>query len=235
MSVKGYPSADDDIRCCASSTWTTNYCNCICHVCCFTAESYHSFAHHRYSLSIPSPMASGSGYSPASSPLRVYKWNVHFDGKTDSVTFIERLQEIFTAQGIQINRLLPHMPEILQGDASLWYRNNHTHWHTWTDFIQDFRSFIFPVNYAADLEMEISRRLQRPNEPASRYITELQTLIRRDGNMNQEQELQWLYRNLMPEYRQHVRKSDITDVISFSRTIREVELLLCELPASSTR
>ncbi|KAH1028783.1 hypothetical protein HUJ05_002115 [Dendroctonus ponderosae] len=94
---------------------------------------------------------------------------------------------------------------------------------------------VFSVNYAADLEMEISRRLQRLNEPASRYITDLKTPIRRHGTMTQEQELQWLYRNLRPEKRQHIRKSGNTVVISFCRTVLEVKLLLSELQASSTR
>ena len=170
-----------------------------------------------------------SNYSTSGNSLKVHKWNVHFNGRSDPVTFIERLQEICTSQGIAIDRLLPHMPELLEGDASLWYRNNRSHWNTWDDFLQDFRSFYYPVNYAADLEIEISRRLQRQNEPSHRYITDLQTLIRRHGGINPDQELQWLYRNLLPEYRQYIRKSDAADVISLSRTIRETELLLSEL------
>lgn len=184
---------------------------------------------------IPTPAITVQGQdipvTHVTAPLKIHKWNIQFNGRTDPVAFIERLEEICTAEGIVLDRLLPSMPELLQGEASLWYRNNRKNWHTWDEFLQNFRSFYFPINYAADLEIEISRRLQRPNESPHRYITDMQTLIRRHGNMSPEQELQWLYRNLLPEYRQYIRKTDFTDVVTLSRIIREVELLLTELRA----
>ncbi|KAH1021904.1 hypothetical protein HUJ04_011388 [Dendroctonus ponderosae] len=90
---------------------------------------------------ISSPMAAGSGYSPASSPFK-------------------------------------HMPEILQGSASLWYRTNHTHWHTWTDFIRDFQSFFFPVNYVPTWRWKLAddcrSQMNRPLviSPTSRHLSE---------------------------------------------------------------
>lgn len=165
-------------------------------------------------------------------PLKVHKWNLNFNGRNDPVTFIERLQEICVSQGVDMNNLLPQMPELFQGEAALWFRNNRQNWHTWAEFITDFRFFYFPLNYAEDLEAEISRRLQRPNEPTCRYITDLQTLVRRHGGIGTSQELQWLYRNLLPEYRQQVRKTDFTDISSFSRVVRETELLLEQLRQS---
>lgn len=79
------------------------------------------------------------------------------------------------------------------------------------------------------MEIEISRHLQRPNENSYRYITDLQTLTRLHGSIIPEQELHWWYRNLLPEYRQYIRKSDITGVVTLSKAIQEVDLLLSKL------
>ena len=63
----------------------------------------------------------------------------------------------------------------------------------------------------------------------SAYITELQTLIRRHGNLSREQQLSWLYRNLLPEYRQYIRRGDFHDAASLSKIAREYELLKREV------
>ncbi|KAJ8930356.1 hypothetical protein NQ314_016853, partial [Rhamnusium bicolor] len=96
-------------------------------------------------------------------------------------------------------------------------------------FTRDFRTFCFPVNYLEDLEADISLRLQKPDEPATNYLTDLQTLVRRHGDLNPEQELRWLYRNLLPDYRQYIRRNDFTDVSSLSAKIKEFELLRQEV------
>lgn len=163
------------------------------------------------------------------SPLQISKWGIHFDGRNDPASFLERLEEICLSQNINMDLILPYLPDILRGDAALWYRNNRHAWQTWTDFRTAFRIFYFPVNYEIDLEVAISRRLQKPDEPSSQYITDLQTLIRRHGHISPEQELQWLYRNLLPEFRQQIRRNEFHDVMSFSRAVRDFELLNKEI------
>ena len=163
------------------------------------------------------------------SPLQISKWGIHFDGRNDPASFLERLEEICLSQNINMDLILPYLPDILRGDAALWYRNNRHTWQTWTDFRTAFRVFYFPVNYEIDLEVAISRRLQKPGEPTSQYITDLQTLIRRHGHISPAQELQWLYRNLLPEFRQQIRRNEFHDVLSFSMAVRDYELLNKEI------
>ena len=187
----------------------------------------------------PMPQAAPSSMCmPASTsypPLDVQKWNIHFDDRSDPTTFMERLEEIFSAQNIDPDRLLPFLPEFFRGNAALWCRNNRHSWRTWTDFCQAFRGFYFPINYEDDLEAQISRRLQRPHEPANRYITDLQTLIRRHGNIGPDQEIRWIYRNLLPEYRQNIRRNEFTDVQSLATAVRECEILLAEIKNSNRK
>lgn len=142
-----------------------------------------------------------SPLQPAVPTIQVHTWRLHFDGRGDPVAFIERVQEICGAQNIPLDALLPHMPDLLQGGAALWFRNNRRDWQTWAQFIADFRSFYFPINYAEDLELEINHRQQRSNEPVGNYFTDLQTLIRRHGGMGPDEELKWLYRHTSPTRR----------------------------------
>ncbi|KAJ8949782.1 hypothetical protein NQ314_008109 [Rhamnusium bicolor] len=147
----------------------------------------------------------------------------------EGYAFLERLDEICSYTNIRQEQLLPVLPELLQGPALLWYRNNKSHWDTWAKFTRDFRTFCFSVNYLENLEADISRRLQKQDEPATNYLTDLQTLVRRHGDLNPEQELRWLYRNLLPHYRQYIRRNDFTDVSSLSAKIKGFELLRQEV------
>jgi len=142
--------------------------------------------------------------------------------------------EICTAQQIHPDGLIPQLPTLLRGHALLWFRNNRHRWSTWQQFEADFRAFYFPLDYADDLEAQISRRLQRQDEPVSTYFTDLQTLIRRHGGMTPEQELRWLYRNMTPQLRQMVRPNDFWDVFTLSQRAREAEHLLQELRQTVT-
>jgi hypothetical protein len=164
----------------------------------------------------------------SSRPVRVQDWRVTFNGKGDPVAFLERVEELCDSDGVDADQLLPHLPGLLQGEAAAWFRNNRQRWCDWKGFVTDFRLFYFPVSYQEDLEVEISRRLQRPTEPVTTYLTELQTLLRRHGNLQPEQQLSWMYRNLLPEYRLYLKRPELTDVATLLRSVRELEALLRE-------
>jgi hypothetical protein len=111
----------------------------------------------------------------------------------------DRAAETFVPfDGVDTNQLLSHLPGLLQGEAAAWFRNNRQRWCDWKGFVTDFRLFYFPVSHQEDLEVEISRRLQRPTEPVTTYLTELQALLRRHGCLQLEQQLSWMYSNLHP-------------------------------------
>ncbi|KAJ8942996.1 hypothetical protein NQ314_009845, partial [Rhamnusium bicolor] len=118
-------------------------------------------------------------------------------------------------------RLAPESPALDPWQVHKW----NTHFNGKGDPAAFLERTYFPVNYLEDLEADISRRLQKPDEPATNYLTDLQTLVRRHGDLNPEQELRWLYRNLLPDYRQYIRRNDFTDVSSLTAKIKEFELL----------
>jgi hypothetical protein len=155
------------------------------------------------------PVSSVSVLPPerSSRSVSVQDWRLTFNGKRDPVDFLERVEELCVADGVNADQLLPHLPGLLHGEAAAWFRNNRQGWCDWKGFATDFRLFYFPVSHQKDLEVEISHRLQRPTEPVTTYLTELQTLLRRHGNLRPEQQLSWMYRNLLPDYRLHLKRS----------------------------
>lgn len=62
--------------------------------------------------------------------IQVDKWRLQFTGYNDPVAFLERLEEIATSHRVPPPVLLHHMPELLVGDAALWFRNNRRCWTT---------------------------------------------------------------------------------------------------------
>lgn len=172
--------------------------------------------------------------TPAQLCEMIRKWNVHYDGKTDPIMFRERLTELQTSYGITGDRLLTALPELLRGNAILWYRNNKDCLTTWDTFIAEFEKYFIP-DKRYHYEEQIRQRMHRPGETGQDYITELQTLMRRHGGYSPEEQLYRLYKNLRPEYRQRIRRQDCPTVNALLEEIRELEELQKELKASSRR
>ncbi|KAG5875949.1 hypothetical protein JTB14_038448 [Gonioctena quinquepunctata] len=179
---------------------------------------------------VPSGVAVGHPGYPI--VLKTHRWNVKFNGQEEAAAFLERLEEISETENIPKHRLLTALPELLYGKALLWYRSNKGFWNNWETFKETFRMAFYPVHYQEDLELEISRRIQRSSESAIDYIIDLQTLIRRHGGLTVEQETLRLYRNLLPEFRQYIRRSDFYDTPSLVSKIRECENLREEIRQS---
>lgn len=161
--------------------------------------------------------------------LEIFKWNLRFDGRSDPASFLERLEDIRLHYQATPESLLAALPQILEGDALQWYRNGHRNWSRYDDFLFEFRAFYFPVNYLIDLEAEIFNRRQRMGESVQNYVTELRTLIRRHGGMNETQEVSRIYHNLLPEYRQFIWADTFSDLAGLVQKLRQVEQVAKEL------
>lgn len=68
--------------------------------------------------------------SPATVCETVRKWNAHFDGKSDPVSFLERIEELRAGYNIPEDRLLTALPELLLESPLEWLRNNRDDWQT---------------------------------------------------------------------------------------------------------
>ena len=185
------------------------------------------------------PPPSTFGYSPGVPPInpwnnnllfeQVRRWRVQFDGKTDPVAFLERIEELLDSSGTTGQQLLTALPEVFQGQALAWYRNNRNNWESWEDFLRDFNEFFLPRDYEFFLEDKIANRKQKPQETGREYVLEMQTLLRQYGKTPMRAGLKRIYNNLLPQYRHYIRSSDFDSINELLVKIQEFEDLLKEV------
>lgn len=143
---------------------------------------------------------------------KIRKWGCHFDGR-DPAAFLERIHELQNSYRISGAQLLRGLPEILKGNALLWYRNFYGGWRTWTDFETAFRRYYFPRRYAASLRRKVANRYQLPEEKFEPYAAAKLTLLRQAGGFTPEEQLELIYDHMRPEYKRYIRLDDVVDII----------------------
>lgn len=154
------------------------------------------------------------------------KWGIRFDGSTDPLSFLERIEELIECYRMEEDHLLRALPELLKGQVLLWYRNNKGTWRTWNDFTTDLKHAYLSPRFFIKLEDEIRNRTQGYGEKFTEYATALQTLMRRHGKFSPDQILERIYCNLRPEYRLYIRRRDferLSDLITVANEFEELE------------
>uniref|UniRef100_A0A6P7GT51 Trichohyalin-like n=1 Tax=Diabrotica virgifera virgifera TaxID=50390 RepID=A0A6P7GT51_DIAVI len=116
----------------------------------------------------------------------VGKWGLHFDGSKDTTEFLERLYDLKSCYRIRDDALLKALPDVFRGKAILWFRNNVDSWENWNNFTEDFNLAFKSTNWLDDLEDQIRTRTKKTNERFKDFLLELQMLIRRQGNKDDE-------------------------------------------------
>lgn len=159
---------------------------------------------------------------------RVRKWNLRFDGRRDAVSFLERLEELREAYALSPEEVLKAMPELLQGQALLWFRNNRDFWTSFSDFRRAFEANFFPPGYYRHLDEEIRRRTQGESESFRDFVISLTTLIRRSGRYSNQEKLDLVYLNMRPEYKFMIRRLDFCSLPDLIERAEEYEELLRE-------
>lgn len=142
----------------------------------------------------------------------VRKWNLRFDGVKEPISFLERLDELLDSYEICKDNVLKALPELFQGSALLWYRNNREIWSTYYQFRREFEVQFFPPGYRQNLDAEIRRRTQGANEPFRTFAVSMLTLMRRRGGFSPDEKLNILYSNMKPEYKLTIKQKEITSV-----------------------
>lgn len=149
----------------------------------------------------------GSGPDLKSSADQVRKWGVKFNGDTDPLEFMERIEELVRMYSVHRDTMPIMMPEVLVGKALVWYRNNNPQWDTWSSFRSDFLKFFLPPRYFERLEDDIRKRHQKSRETFKNYVLSLQNLMRH-SSYTPTQKLERIFQNALPEYRWYIKRKD---------------------------
>ncbi|XP_047991444.1 uncharacterized protein LOC125230351 [Leguminivora glycinivorella] len=156
----------------------------------------------------------------------IKEWNLTFKPGYSAVEFIERIEELISASDIAKEDVLLALPRILQGKALLWYRNNVDTWNSWEEFIALFKLYYFPANYEDNLIASIMSRKQKYKENFTDYLTDLQTLMRRYGNLSEKEKLHRIYENMQKNYKLYVKKQDFKDLPGLLQLTSEYENII---------
>ena len=178
-------------------------------------------------LGIPSPENLRQNTGHTLDQMR--KWNCHFDGK-GVYEFLERVQELQRAYQLTDQQLLRGFPELLRGDAQLWYRNCASSLTTWGDLERQIRSFYLSPGERRHLDQQISERRQGAREPIRAYTTALLTLLRRRGGFDHERVMETLYYNMKPELRLHIRLKEVSSPEELIQQVQEIEEVQAQMP-----
>lgn len=142
---------------------------------------------------------------------RMRRWGITFDGTSDPLRFIERLEERAASYRVNTEYMPQAIPELLEGTAEDWFRTSGLQGGTWKTFRAEFLDFFLPPRYFQRLEDEIRVRYQQPNEAFKTYLLEIRLMMRRAG-YTEAQELERAYENMLPEYQLFVRRTDINNL-----------------------
>lgn len=150
------------------------------------------------------------------------KWGHHFDGK-DPLAFLERAEELRLGYGLEADQLLQGLPEMLRGDALLWYRNSYGSWATWDEFSNQFRAHYLPPDYQRRLKGEIQGHQQKAGESFRTYATTLLTMMRRAGGYSPQDQVAQVYENMDPEFQLYIPFNDQLTMNELSSRVTRCE------------
>lgn len=193
-------------------------------------EFHNELAQHLANPHTSTPIRSNLPTAPDTPTVldRMRKWGCHFDGR-DPYDFIERVRELQHAYRFSDDQLLQGFPELLRGEAQLWYRNLEPTITTWNELEDTLRRYYLSPGELRHLDQQIANRRQAASEPIRSYATALMTLIRRRGGFTKERTIDTLYYNMRAELRMHVRREEIDDITRLVQAVEGVEETMKEV------
>ncbi|XP_037930870.1 uncharacterized protein LOC119665706 [Teleopsis dalmanni] len=139
---------------------------------------------------------------------RIRKWSVKYNGGIDPIDFVESIEEVADLDDINVNLVPRMMPILLEDKALMWYRNNNK-------------------QYFKRLEDEVRTRLQKKQESFKDYLIEIKYLMRHT-DMNQDSQLERIYRNMRTEYQMYIKRRDFSSLTELAILADDFEELRAE-------
>lgn len=159
---------------------------------------------------------------------KIRKWGLQFNGDTDAVSFLERVEELQECYKIKDEEMLFGLPQLFRNSALLWYRNSKTSWKTWDDFVTDFKIQYLPPRYDRQIEDEIRSRYQKPKEAFKDYSTAMSTLFRRGKKSSDQDKLERIYDNMNPEYKLYIHRNSVNSLAELTKQAADYEIIRTE-------
>lgn len=154
------------------------------------------------------------------------RWNLNFTGArgSDAEAFLMRIEEGRTLLPVSDEDLLKTLPFFLTGTALYWFRHKRTEVHSWQEFVVAWRAWFGNPDFQFALRDEAARRTQGEHEPFAEYLTYMLALFdRMSPPWSLDEQLGYVYRNMLSRYRVAVDREDIPDFATLERRVTRVE------------
>ena len=133
----------------------------------------------------------------------------------------ERLKERQRTYQFSDQQILRGFPELLRGDAQLWYRNCATTITSLEELEGSLRAFYLSPGELRHFDRQIYDHHQGPRETIR--VSTLQTLMRRRGGFTAERAIETLYYNVRPGLHLYIRLSEISCPNDLIQRVEDVE------------
>ncbi|XP_041564487.1 uncharacterized protein LOC121467232 [Drosophila elegans] len=147
---------------------------------------------------------------------RVRSWGIRYQGTTNPLEFISKMEEWAKGYGIRKNALIQTMPFILEGVAVDWWNTTPSQIRTWEDLREELLEYFLPLRYQEQLETQITQLRQRETEPTREYAMNLRKLMR-FTEYSEETNLDRIYRNCRSKIKLYTRRSGFKTLTEFLR------------------
>lgn len=154
----------------------------------------------------------------------IHKWNIYFDGESDLLSFLERVEELREARGVSKDQLLSAGAEMFKGSALYWFRSVRHSIHDWDTLVRKLRATFLPCDFEMTLMDEIRGRTQGASERVAVYIAKMENLFGRLGEKQPESvRAALIRRNLLPYLQERIALFELTRVSELTRVCLMVE------------
>lgn len=107
----------------------------------------------------------------------VSRWRLKFNGTTSVTDFLDKLEEMRISRNVSKKQMFDSVSELLEADASIWFRFAKSQIVDYDDFIKQMRCTFLPKNYEERIWDMLKRRTQGPTESVPIYVAYMENLF----------------------------------------------------------
>ncbi|XP_041566664.1 activity-regulated cytoskeleton-associated protein-like [Drosophila elegans] len=156
---------------------------------------------------------------------RVRSWGMRYQGTTNPLEFLSKMEEWVKGYGIHKDALIQTMSFILEGVAVDWWNTTPSQIRTWEDLREELLEYILPPRYQEQLETQITQLRQRETELTREYAMNLRKLMRFTEYL-EETKLDRIYRNCRSKIKLYTRRSGFkTEFLRLAEEVEEIETM----------
>nr|XP_041633407.1 activity-regulated cytoskeleton associated protein 1-like [Drosophila kikkawai] len=153
---------------------------------------------------------------------RVRSWGIRYQGTTNPLEFLDKIEQWASGYGIQENQLVQTMPYILEGAAIDWWNTTPTKINTWRQLTTELLEYFLPPRYEEQLRTQIAQLKQRDSEPVREYAMGLRKLMR-FTKLSEEEKLDRIFNNCRSKIKLYTRRAGFRSLTEFLKLAEEVE------------